>query len=305
MNYEKDISSFLESGGVSSGKFRSYMNGGVYENYEDVPENFSHCLKERSPGKRTYDYLGFLQGKKSWVLEPLEKLQPHSYKVLEEKASPLLVGITLFKDHMVPGSPLVPSPYLFFDVCGRMIEVQATFAGSNYEDGDHCFSHLTSLPDELAKSWLWRTGGWRIPGDLPEYVSTYRQLIGHPANSWPETDVYLDSLGRGYKKKYLAKVVERFPDCVVEAKDKYDKRHHYFKCFLDTRPSGIAGPVGDQFFVCAQRTDQVVYHIHRGDVDNIRVLHNPAEAIDRYCGHTLLRTPHEFDFMPWSEPLPT
>ena len=304
MHHEKDISSFLESGGVSSGKFRLYMDGGVYEDYEDVPKNYRPRLKERSPGKRTYDYLGFLKGKKSWVLEPLENLQPHSFKVFQEKGSPLLLGLELIPDPLNPNSQPKPSPHLYFDVCERMIEVRPTFAGSTYEDGNDCSGTLLSIPEELAKSWLWRTDGWRIPSELPEYVMTNRQLIGHPFSSWKKTDSYLDTLGRGYKKKYLSKIIEMFPDTLIKPKTPYEKNLYCFECFLDTRPSNINGPVGDQFFVCSTRQDKIVYHIHRGDVDNIRVLHNPAEAIDRYCAHTLLRTPSEFDFMPWSEPLP-
>ena len=304
MNNNLSIDQYLGTTGVFVDEYRAYMDGGIYENYNQIPKEYLFIFEKDSSGNRPYDYMGLLKGKKEWVIENFQNLQPYSNEVFEKKASALKLGLTLISDPLHPQTPPEPYPSLFFDVCGRMIEVQATFAGSNYEDGDNCFDHLTSLPNALAKSWLWRTGGWRIPGELPEYISTYRQLIGHPAYSWPETDVYLDTLGRGYKKKYLPKIVERFPDCAVEARDKYDKKHHYFKCFLDTRPSGLSGPVGDQFFVCTKRTDQIVYHIHRGDVDNIRILHNPAEALDRYCAHTLLRTPSEFDFMPWSEPLP-
>lgn len=305
MKSEHNIEKFLGKCGVNTHDYQVYMDGGIYDNYEEIPKEYLSIFEKDNSGVRPYDYMGFIKGKKPWVIETLETLQPSTFNILEDKSSELMLGISLVTSALRQNAPPKPRPYLFFDVCGRMIEVQPNFAGSNYEDGDDCFGHLPSLPDALAKSWLWRTGGWRIPGELPEYISTYRQLIGHPAYSWPETDTYLETLGRGYKKKYLPKIAEWFPDCVVEAKTRYDKKHFYFKCFLDTRPSGIAGPVGDQFFVCTKRTDQVVYHIHRGDVDNIRVLHNPAEAIDRYCAHTLLRTPHEFDFMPWSEPLPS
>ena len=299
---KKKFNHDFDSIGVSTDFYLKYMDGGIYSDLDSIPINYKPFLYDQ-PDREVRDFVSFLKGKKEWVIETMEQLQPHSFEVFQSKASPLFIGMRLYSDPRYHGKPQELILFLFFDVCERMVEVRPRFAGSTYEDGDDCFGHLSSLPDELAKSWLWRTGGWRIPGELPEYISTYRQLIGHPAYSWPETDVYLDTLGRGYKKKYLPKIVERFPDCAVEARDKYDKKHHYFKCFLDTRPSGLSGPVGDQFFVCTKRTDQIVYHIHRGDVDNIRVLHNPAEAIDRYCAHTLLRTPSEFDFMPWSEPL--
>ena len=298
---QKNIASLLEGGGISSSDYQDYMTGGVYQSYDLVPQGHKYYLEKDSSDNETLDYTGLLKGGASWVLNPLESYQPLSFKVFQEKGSPLLLGMRLIADPLFPKEPPKPKPYLFFDVCGRMIEVRPNFAGSNFEDGDDCFGSLLSIPEELAKSWLWRTDGWRIPSELPEYVMTNRQLIGHPSSGWKDTDDYLDSLGRGWKKKYLSKIIERFPDTATKTNG---IKRYKFRCFLDTRPSNINGPVGDQFFVCSTRQDKIVYHIHRGDVDNIRVLHNPAEAIDRYCAHTLLRTPHEFDFMPWSEPLP-
>ena len=297
----KDISSLLEDGGVSLEKFSNEMNGGFYKSFEEIPEEYRYCLLKDESGEENYDYNSFIINKKNWVIESLEHFQPHSFRVLKDKSGPLLLGIRLIGDPLRPHLAPNPNPYLFFNVCGRMIEVRPNFAGCNYEDGDDCFGSLQSIPEELAKSWLWRTDGWRIPSELPEYVMTNRQLIGHPSAGWKDTDDYLDSLGRGWKKKYLSKIVERFPDTATNING---IKRYKFRCFLDTRPSNINGPVGDQFFVCSTRQDKIVYHIHRGDVENIRILHNPAEAIDRYCAHTLLRTPSEFDFMPWSEPMP-
>lgn len=265
-----------------------------------IPKGYLSIFEKDSSGTRPYDYMGLLKGKKKWIIENFQNLQPYSNEVFEKKAGALQLGLTLISDPLHRQNPPEPYPGLFFDVCGRMIEVRPNFAGCNYEDGDDCFGTLLSIPEELAKSWLWRTDGWRIPSELPEFVMTNRQLIGHPSAGWRDTDDYLDSLGRGWKKKYLSKIVERFPDTATNING---IKRYKFNCFLDTRPSNINGPVGDQFFVCSTRQDKIVYHIHRGDVDNIRVLHNPAEAIDRYCAHTLLRTPSEFDFMPWSEPL--
>ena len=297
----EDMCSFLKNGGVFSERYLHDMNGGIYDDYEKIPEAYRHSLVRDRRGEPAYGFMSFISGKKDWVIESLENFQPYSFEVFQNNGGPLLVGMRLNSDPLQPHLPLEPFPYLFFDVCGRMIEVRPTLPGHTYEDGDDCSGTLRSIPQALARSWLWRTDGWRIPSDLPEFVMTNRQLIGHPSCGWKDTNSYLDTLGRGWKKKYLPKIVEKFPDSVTK---RNGITRYRFRCFLDTRPSNINGPVGDQFFVCTTRQDQIVYHIHRGDVDNIRILHNPTEAIDRYCAHTLLRTPSEFDFMPWSEPMP-
>ena len=297
---KKKFNHDFDSSGVSTDFYLKYMDGGIYSDLDSIPINYKPFLYDQ-PDREVRDFVSFLKGKKEWVIETMEQLQPHSFEVFQSKASPLFIGMRLYSDPRYPDKPQELILFLFFDVCERMVEVRPRFAGSTYEDGDDCSGSLLSIPDELSRSWLWRTNGWRIPSELPEYVMTNRQLIGHPFSGWKDTDDYLDSLGRGWKKKYLSKIVERFPDTATNING---IKRYKFRCFLDTRPSNINGPVGDQFFVCSTRQDKIVYHIHRGDVDNIRVLHNPAEAIDRYCAHTLLRTPTEFDFMPWSEPLP-
>ncbi len=183
-----------------------------------------------------------------------------------------------------------------------MIEVRPSFRGETYERGNDCFGNLLALPDGLAKSWLWRTEGWRIPGEPYGGLFVNRRLVTHPSYGWPPADTYLDSMGKGWKKKVLPTLVEMFPDSFIPAKDNSDCDHYNFNCFLDTRPANVFAPTGDQFFVISTRRDQVVYHVHEGDFANLRVLHDPVDAIDRYSAHTLRNLPGEFDFSPWSEP---
>lgn len=289
----------FETMGVSTEQCRARMDGGVYEHLRDVPEAYLSIIKWENGG-RNYDYTGMLNQGKEWIIAPLKNLQPHSFRAFQDTVGPLLLGIVLIKDLMNPEGPPLVAPVLFFDAAGRMIEVKPRFSGSTYEDGDDCFGSLLSLPDELAKSWLWRTDGWRIPSEPFQGPLVTRGLIGHPTSGWKDTDTYLDSLGHGWKKKYLPKIVGRFPDSVT---NKNGIKRFKFRCFLDTRPAGLGGPVGDQFFVCSTRQDQIVYHIRQGNVDDIHILRNPGEAIDLYCAHILLRHSGEFDFSPWSEPL--
>ena len=46
----------------------------------------------------------------------------------------------------------------------------------------------------------------------------------------------------------------------------------------------------------------MVYYIRDADVANMMILADPAEAIDRYCEHVLLRNEERFDFRPWAIP---
>ncbi|RXR08661.1 hypothetical protein [Pseudoxanthomonas composti] len=295
---------FYENFGVSTDQYLARMDGGIYGCYEDVPGTYRSVMEPGYNGmKSNYDYEGLLSRGKSWVIGPLEILQPYSFSAFNEAAGELLLGIVLIKDLMNPGGPPMVRPILFFDASGRMVQVQANFPGSTYEEGDDSFGSLLSLPDALAKSWLWRTAGWRMPGEPFQGPLINRCLIGHPSSMWLDADNYLDTLGKGAKKKFLPKIVDLFPDTVVEPKGRYGIRRYKFRCFLDTRPAGVGGPVGDQFFVCSTRRDQVVYHIHRGDINDIRVLRDPGDAIDRYCAHVLRRLPGEFDFSRWSEPM--
>lgn len=298
------MNQLYESYGVSRERYCARMDGGIYERYWDVPAIYRPVMEFGHNGMaKNLDYEGLISRGKPWVVGPLESLQPHSFCAFNEAAGPLLFGIVLIKDLANPDGPPKVRVVTFLDASGRMIEVQPTFPGNSYEDGNDSFGSLRSLPDVLAKSWLWRTAGWRVPSEPFQGPLINRCLIGHPSSMWLDADDYLDTLGKGMKKKFLPIIVDLFPDSVIEPKTSHDIRRYKFRCFLDTRPAGMGGFAGDQFFVCSTRRDQIVYHIHRGDINDIRVLHDPGDAIDRYCAHILRRLPGEFDFSQWSEPM--
>lgn len=278
-----------------------FMDGRIFTSLDGILPDHKSLLEQQADGIRNYDYVGTLLRGKDWVVEPLRTLQPRSFEAFYDTVGPLSLGIKQLKESFFPKSAPGIIQVMFMGANGRVIEVFPAFQGGSYEEGDDCFGALRALPDALAKSWLWRTRGWRVPSEPYEGVLTNRRLIGHPSANWLETSSYLDTLGHGWKKRFLPRIVEIFPDILVRKKSRYDIDHYYFKCFLDTRPTGINGPEGDQFFVCTTRRDQVVYHIHKGDIEHLRVLHDPADAIDRYCAHVLRRRPGEFDFSPWSE----
>ncbi len=281
---------------VSFEEFRAFFDAGVYTDPASVPPDILDLLPSRNT-----DIIGTLRRGIVWLSEPFMALQPQSYAALLECASPLALGLARLTQHF-PDDPPAGLHTIACECRGRMIEVRPSFRGETYERGNDCFGNLLALPDGLAKSWLWRTEGWRIPGEPYGGLFVNRRLVTHPSYGWVHTDDYLDSLGHGWKRKFLPRIVEMFPDCLKPAKEKSRSNLYMFRCFLDTRPANVFAPTGDQFFVVSTRRDQVVYHVHKGDIANLRVLHDPVDAIDRYSAHTLRNLPGEFDFSPWSEP---
>ncbi len=281
---------------VSSADFLNFFNAGVYEQTSNIPSDLLDIL-----GSCGYDFLGALYRGLSWVSEPLSTLQPCSYAALLDSSDQLMLGMAYVTQHFPDERP-AGLETLAFECGGRMVEVRPSFRGNTYERGNDCFGNLLALPDGLAKSWLWRTEGWRIPGEPYGGLFVNRRLVTHPSYGWVHTDDYLDSLGHGWKKRFLPRIVDMFPDCLKPAKERSRSNLYMFRCFLDTRPANVFAPTGDQFFVVSTRRDQVVYHVHKGDIANLRVLHDPVDAIDRYSAHTLRNLPGEFDFSPWSEP---
>lgn len=304
-DFKKDMSRFFDSLSVSAEQYREEFNGGIYECYEDVPHEYRSRFEKNRLGARVGDFRGMLERGKEWIIEPLKSLQPHSYAAFQETVGSLLLGIVLIDDLLRPGTPPHVKLVLFFDASGRMVQVHPTLPGSTFESG-RFIEPLLSLPSELSRSWLWRTGGWRVPSEAFQGPMVSRRLIRHPSSNWEPVEAVLQSFDPRNWKKLMAEVLNRFPDTVVTHYNPHDGRPHQWtsmRCFLDTRPADLSGPVGDQFFVFDEKRDQTVYHIHQGDIDDIRILRDPSNAIDRYCAHVLRGSPGEFDFSPWSDPL--
>jgi hypothetical protein len=302
----QDRAERLEAGSVSTPQYLAEMSGGIFQRYEDIPAAIRPRLERRRDGGRAPDFAGMLKHGKEWVIAPLKELQPRSYAAFQEVVGPLLLGIVLIKDLMNPDGPPLVAPAMFFDASGRMLQVRPTFAGCTYEEGvDTLRGTLKSLPTALAESWLWRTEGWRIPGEAFQGPLINRCMVRHPMQGWEPVDDVLKSYDQKRYKSMMDALLHRFPEAVITLRNPHDGDPQVWtsmRCFLDTRPSGVVGPVGDQLFVFDHRQDQVVYHVHRGDIANVRILREPVGAIDRYCEHMLRRAPCEFDFLPWGEP---
>lgn len=256
--------------------------------------------------KRAVDILYYLRmGGRELLLEPLRHLQPKSFAVLDQFASKYKMGFLW--------NSIIPAPHLpktnfvshgFFEVNGIVVFIGQPICPDKFFGGD---DRAEVFPETIANSWLKHGAGWGI-GMFPFGSTSFRQLIGNPYN-WQSLEGILSSFltpkDKPWQEVLLPIVQDKVPNVYVTHYNPHDGSPSEWcsmRCFLDTRPHDLAGKCGDQFFVIDSSTDKVIYHIHDGDVENLRILRpeTVGEVMDEYCAHTLLRTEGRFDFLPWS-----
>jgi len=243
-----------------------------------------------------------LDNGKDWVLESFKGLQPESFKVLDELSNDVLLGIMLIKDLLHTDAPDMVSPFLFVETPGGVVKIEEGHTGDRFEEGSVFGGSILALPYEVSKSWLWRTGGWKMPEEIPDNPLSSRRLVAHPQASWLPINMVIASYGHRKPDSLMANVVAQVPRAVETRHNKYDGVNYSWvamRCFLDTRKDGVQGKVGDQLFVIDSARDHVVYHVNNGDVENIGVLDSPSKAIDCYSAYVLSGGDGYFDFSRW------
>jgi hypothetical protein len=237
------------------------------------------------------------------LLEPLRLEQPRSWAVLS-RGSELWGGfyvkeIPPFDDISIGGEN-----FLFHN--GRAYWLNPHGEGFAPADGYDPPNEYEWFPSIFYRTWLYHLATWQFIRRWPASVVPHAGPLLHRAN-WTSIDRQLDLYGPGYKKKFMPRLKAHFG----EADWKDANKTHRFVCFLNIRvPEGRVSPgstdplCGDQFFVHLERSDERVYHVHRGDITNLRTIpeENLAEAFDGYFAHIFSRTPGEYDFMPFSRP---
>ena len=260
--------------------------------------------------RRWYDLVTPLQNGKEWICEPMLPAQPRTAKILLSGSAIRLVA------RKFEGSYICA---LVQEVNGQVIQIHRQFWGSNPDDPDYQANvertnaklterwgeprkmtqrHL-SLPEPIRKAYYERIDGLRIP-DSPSVYGIYGRILPYSSGGeWQSIDGYLGDLK--LKKKLLPVIEEMIPD--VKPKQK-DLPYTNFMMFLNSWGSftGQKRTDGDHLFVKNHIQDGVVYYIRDADVANMMILADPAEAVDRYCEHVLLRKDERFDFRPWAVP---
>jgi hypothetical protein len=238
------------------------------------------------------DNLTPLDKGKDWMFELTLKHQPKTGALLLN-GSPL----SLYCYHRGKGS----GRHLVTEVCGKAIVIDRSFVGNNPCDDEYFKTRMRrnrylSLPVEIREAYYFRFIGLDIPER--EVVGIYPRLLTRNIGSaWRSIDRYLEPLK--LSKKYLP-LLSKLDSSYFHATEKDAWTN--FMCFLDTRPT-LSGLEGDVFFVKTEIENSPIYHIHNGDVENMRILTNYAEAIDGYCAQVLSANNNQFDFLPYGEKL--
>lgn len=265
----------------------------IYSQAEEIPEWLRDAILGVSHHGKAFDYYTPLKNGKDWLFELTEKYQPRTGAIL-------LSGSELHvRQLIVSGRPLL---FMMLEVKGKVVLVNRAFYGSHFGDANylerrHVPERCESLPPAIRDAYYNRFDGLNIPS-TPS-VGIYTRLLPFPVHRpWQSWDGYLEEF-RGYKKKYLPWLEERIPNVKPESKYAvYTK----FMMFLDTR-SDLKGKEGDVLFVKNHIQDGLIYHIKDADIENMRILENPEEAIDRYCEHVLLEKEGRFDFLQYGKKL--
>jgi hypothetical protein len=268
-------------------------NPRVWKSGRDIPDDVKYrMLVARAPEPRYRDYATPMLLGKSWLFELTEKFQPRTGKILKEHGDLWLRCI------QTDGGQLF---YMGLSVKNKVVILRRDDAEYNFSDEKMAsfipgIERYLCLPEPIRLAYYNRFIGLKIP-DSPSPGITGRLLPNNFAE-WPSWDSYLAEF-KGYKKLYLPWLAERIADVAPKRKSAPWTR---FMSFLDSRPDN-RGKEGDQLFVKTHIHDGLIYHIKDADIENMRILEDPVEAIDRYCEHVLLENAGRFDFLPFTVPM--
>lgn len=268
--------------------------------YEEV------FIRELGTG-RQYDYYTPFKKGKEWLFELTCLHQPRTGKLLSEGGDLFLIA-DKFQNKI--------QFQMGLEVHGKTLLIPRGLWGSNVSDWDEhggidpsrisTFNFYHSLPRPLADAYWNRFDGINLP-PKPVTGVAHWMLPRAMGINWEILPHFLTDRYRGYAKKLLPWFDERFPH--LKPKRKGDP-YYGFRCILETLPydqtrsykevstSGI-----DSLWVEIGAKEPLVYLVTNGEIDKMRVLIDPVEAVDRYCEHVLLNWIERFDFHQFSRPL--
>ncbi|MBB3235304.1 hypothetical protein [Phyllobacterium endophyticum] len=293
-----------------------FLKGGLYTEVLGCwthISDFSGDVKDAIFGRSddvAPDYYTPIAKGKEWLFELTCKHQPRTGALLMA-GGPLFVRVKRRSDGGLPAL------HMGLEVRDKVVLISRDFWGDNPSDPDyqanidritafltkrdgkpnHAEQRQLSLPLPIREAYYTRFDGMDIPDD--EVVGIYSRFLPYPVGRpWQSWDGYLKNF-RGYKKRYIPWLEDRLG--IVPTP--FDRKYAYisFMMFMAAGPNP-AGREGDVFFVknADGMQDGVIYHIKDAHIENMRILSEPAEAIDRYCEHVLLEREGRFDFLPYT-----
>ncbi|MBD8688402.1 MULTISPECIES: hypothetical protein [unclassified Rhizobium] len=245
------------------------------------------------------DYYTPLHLEKDGLFTGLRQHQPRTAKLLTEG------GALILRASKIPTMAVGPveSWVLNFglEVNRQMVMIERGFYGmhpadTTFHQNKPGAELLRALPEPLREAYYTTFDGMKLP-ERPT-VSVYGRFLPRNTNNWTLWDQYLGQF-RGYKKKYIPWLIEKLPETQPKKPSKYG--FFDFRCMLESVPD--ENGMVDFLWVKSFCEDGTVYHIRGNDVENMRILTNPAQAIDGYCDHVLSRKEGNFNFLPFTEPM--
>ena len=264
----------------------------IYQEFDIDHEYKRRVFETDDPFESRRDLITPIIKGKDWLFDLTCKHQPRTGRLFME-------GGPIFIRAMSKNGGGAFSYDLGIEVNDQVVVIERGFWGSNRVDPGYqefrrkvgAPEDYDGLPEPIWQAYYGRFSGLNIPDD--NIVGIYPRLLPlGPLECW---DACLDKV-RGYKKKYVPWLVERIPSIPMPKKG---EGVWGFRCFLNSRPV-LGTKEGDHLFFKSHEQDGVIYHLKDMDVENMRILSDPVEAIDRYCEHVLLQKPGRFDFLPYT-----
>ncbi|APG61584.1 hypothetical protein LPB140_00575 [Sphingorhabdus lutea] len=283
---------------------------GIWHNGDDIPEKARIAVAAGIGNNTVYDVVTPIEKGKEWLFELTCKYQPRTGAMIMEG------GPLLFREENYFGKL---KGALVVEVNGKVVRIYRDFLGYNPSDDDYeTYGETTgyemSLPDGLGQAYYTRfTGMSLLPGPV---ASINSHALPKDKSNWNSTRYYMDDY-EDIKDKQLNWFYERFPQYSLY-NEHGDRLDYKFSCWLDTNLGyrdlfrdltpqeeyfRVSKPPADALFVRQDINNSPIYHVVDGKLDEMRVLNNPAEAVDLYCEHVLLGREERFDFIEHGRPL--
>ena len=263
------------------------QNGGtVCENLLEAPEVPQKDYSEP-------DFLTPFRNGVHWTFEPLKNSFPKTYKSLVKETRFFLITYNHLKGN----------PYeLVLEHKRGLIKVGRRSLGHNPSDESYKPEHdsLKALPKEIMQAFYNRFDGLGVVRRLGYELFDF--LLPLSRSTTRSFDEMAERYNLHSNELYL-KMQSRFP---ISKRTPDAHTFFFMSAFLSTHADNPEEPEtrlnGDYLFVKHHIHDNEIYHIKDGDYENMKVLDNYVEAIDRYCEHILEERPGRFDFLPYTKP---
>ena len=273
-----------------------------WEDIKDIPKEVEEGV---FGGELADDVITpFKKGGKDWLFEYIYKYQPRTGAILKNG---VLFGLAEKKvrKYGENGENKIRTNFLGVEVDDKVLSIFRDSCGNNLSDAPENTTYrqelieeeVRSLPKELMMAYYYRFRGLSLIGN---YLLDY--TLDLPQENWTTFDdvLSLHGIPRRVHKECYAWMEQYMPKFNLKsAKDPcFD-----FMGFLQTNYYNAKNKIKTTLLVKTHLQDGVVYALQNKDLENMKIVENPVEVIDRYFEYVLTTCRTDFDFEPYLRPL--